>query len=238
MPAAITSAQALESMKDELRTLAKRANQRMVRLEGKKGDREENVSKLRQSNLSYSKTQTFLQNQSAKNSRISSERFVESKSTMDKMTEAEIQAQINRAKMFLQAKSSTKSGQKIIEKNRTIGLQDKIKSMEVEVDGEMIKLDENITYEKAKTIGDFFGELEDRGLYKKKGKSQLSSDEVIQKYYDIDESGYDVNPDEALKNVKTYEEAKKMNEIFNLKIFDLSQFEDDKGDDEDYEENI
>lgn len=224
------SEQALKDMKQELRQLAKTANQRMERLEKVKDskNRAEHIKELKESNLTYSTTQVFLQNQKVKGKRIDSERFVETISTMDKMTEADIQAQINRARAFLNAKSSTKRGQKQIEKNRTIGLQEKIKSMEVNG----VKLDKNISYKKAKTIGDFFGELERTGHYHKKGKSDLDSEEVIQKYYEIEQSDFELSPEEAIKNVKTYEDAVKMNSIFNMEIFDLSQFEDDEGEDD------
>lgn len=225
-----TQEQILEAKKESLRKLAKRANQRFVRLER---NTDVNLDELQ----AYQNAQTFLSTQKVKGVRISDERFVESKSTINKLTESQIDAQILHAKAFLDSKLSTVKGIKEMYKKTANSLTKTI--------SKKLGEEKKITPKQARNINDYFGELMKKGAYKKKWNKStksytteggLSSDEVITSYYDILDKGEE-NPVDFLGSITTYEQAKDINYLFNYEVFNLNEFEKELKDDEGYEEN-
>ena len=199
----INNSQLLEAKKASLRKLAKQANQRMVRLE--KADKDSH-------NTPYIKAQTFLGTQHKKKARISENRFVENIGTMNKMSEAEIDAQIQQAQKFINSKRSTVGG--INEINIKAG-----KSI-------ASKKGLKVSRTQAKELGDLFGELEHQGAYSKKGGG-LSSSEVVKIWESTVKGDIDSEMEETLLNlddVNDYETAKAVNELLDYEVFDLQQF--------------
>lgn len=89
----------LDSLKAEVRKLAKRANQRMVRIERWESDN---------SSYAYNNAQDYLESKGRN-------RFKENPT---KMTESELQSELYRINKFLEAKTSTKSGTLEVIKNK------------------------------------------------------------------------------------------------------------------------
>lgn len=199
----INQSDVLEAKKKSLRKLAKAANQRMKRLE--------DASKA-ETSASYRKAQTFLNTQHAKKSRISENRFTETISTMSKMSESEIDAQIFQINKFMSSKRSTPGG---------------INEINVKA-GKKIAADRGlkVTRQQARSLGDLFGELEHQGAYSKKGGG-LSSSEVVKVWESTVKGDIDSDMEDTLLNlddVSDYETAKAVNDLLDYEVFDLQQF--------------